>query len=71
VESGNAEAAITAWSLVKDKRGATKLPGFVSQAGGVVAQSRNQVAARRFLSFLTSAEGRKLLAAAGFDPPVQ
>lgn len=71
VESGNAEAALTAWSLVKDKRGAVKLPGSVSQAGGIVARSRNQAAARRFLAFLTSREGRKLLAAAGFDPPVQ
>lgn len=71
VESGNAEAAVTAWSLVSGKRGATKLPGYVSQAGGVVARSAHQAAARRFVAFLVSAEGRKRLAAAGFDPPVQ
>ncbi|MBL8295459.1 MAG: molybdate ABC transporter substrate-binding protein [Bryobacterales bacterium] len=71
VESGNADAALTAWSLVKGKPRAVKLPEFVIQAGGVVAASRNQQLGRRFLQYLRSAEGRKILAAAGFDPPVQ
>lgn len=71
VDSGNADAALTAWSLVKGKPRACKLPGFVIQAGGVVAASRNQELGRRFLQHLRSPEGRKILAAAGFDPPVQ
>ncbi len=71
VESGNADAALTAWSLVKGKPRAVKLPEFVIQAGGVVAASRNQQLGGRFLRLLRSPEGRKILAAAGFDPPVQ
>jgi len=71
-ESGNADAVITAWSLVKDKS-AILLPASlhapIRQAGGIVAASGHPAEARRFLAFLTSPEGRKLLEAHGLFPP--
>jgi len=71
-ESGNADAAITAWSLVFD-RGGILLPDRghapIRQAGGVVAHRPNQAAARRFLDLLASDEGRKILAGHGFSVP--
>lgn len=69
-ESGNADAAVTAWSLVYD-RGGVLLPDAtyppIRQAGGVVAGRPQAAVARRFLEFLGSAEGRRILTAAGFD----
>lgn len=71
-ESGNADAAITAWSLVFD-RGGILLPDGghapIRQAGGVVAGRPNEAAARRFLDLLASDEGRKILAAHGLRLP--
>lgn len=71
-QSGNAEVAITAWSLVIH-RGGILLPANlhspIRQAGGVVKSSKNPEAARAFLRFLLSPEGRKLLEANGFTPP--
>jgi molybdate transport system substrate-binding protein len=71
-ESGNADAAITAWSLVFD-RGGVELPATghapIRQAGGVVAGGAHQVAAQRFLDLLASGEGRKILAAHGLGLP--
>jgi len=68
-ESGNAEAAIVAWSLVSD-RGGILLPANlhspIRQAGAVVKSSKNQEAARYFLRFLVSPEGRKLFESHGF-----
>jgi molybdate transport system substrate-binding protein len=68
-ESGNAEAAIVAWSLVSD-RGGVLLPANlhspIRQTGAVVKTSKNQEAARYFLRFLTSPEGRRLLESHGF-----
>ncbi len=70
-ESGNADAVITAWSLVSD-RGGIMLPETwhapIRQAGGVVATSRQAAAARRFLDFLTSPEGRSILEKHGLMP---
>jgi molybdate transport system substrate-binding protein len=70
-ESGNADAAITAWSLVYD-RGGVLLPeggeAPIRQAGGVVAGRPDEAAARRFLDLLGSEEGRKILAGHGFEP---
>lgn len=70
-ETGNADAAIVAWSLIKD-RGAYLIPNewhaTIVQSGAIPKQSRNPQAARRFLSFLLSADGRKLLAQYGFSP---
>jgi molybdate transport system substrate-binding protein len=70
--SGNADAAITAWPLVYN-RGGILLPDTgqapIRQAGGVVAGSPNAAAARRFLDFLTSDEGRRILETHGLGLP--
>jgi molybdate transport system substrate-binding protein len=71
-ESGNADAVVTAWSLVYDRGGillsdSTHKP--IRQAGGVVSGRPGQAAARRFLDFLGSAEGRKILTDHGFSVP--
>jgi molybdate transport system substrate-binding protein len=68
-ESGNAEAAIVAWSLVSDRGGVllpTSLHNPIRQTGAIVKSSKNQEAARYFLRFLVSAEGRKLMESHGF-----
>lgn len=71
-ESGNAEAAITAWSLVLE-RGGVPLPAEwhspIRQAAGVVAASRSTGAARRFLDLLSGPSGHSLLRKYGFSPP--
>jgi len=68
-QSGNAEAAIVAWSLVSD-RGGILLPANlhspIRQTGGVVKSSAHPEAARQFLRLLTSAEGRRILQGHGF-----
>lgn len=68
-DSGNADAAITAWSLVFS-RGGILLPDAwhspVRQTGAVVKSSRQADLARRFLSFLTGTEGKELLRSNGF-----
>lgn len=70
-ESRNADAVITAWSLLQDRK-AVLLPGEwhrpIRQAGGVVKSSHQAEAARKFLDFLTGPEGRKLLQDAGLVP---
>jgi molybdate transport system substrate-binding protein len=69
--SGNADACITAWSLVKDLGGVLLPAGWhtpIRQAGGVVAASRNQAEAARFLDMLRGPEGRRILAKYGFEP---
>jgi molybdate transport system substrate-binding protein len=71
-ESGNADAAITAWSLVVHRGGIllpSELHNPIRQAGAVVRSSRNQPAARAFLRFLLSPEGRRLLESGGFVTP--
>jgi molybdate transport system substrate-binding protein len=73
-ESGNAEAAITAWSLVFDRGGvllADSGHAPIRQAAGVVTGSPHAAAARRFLEFLGSAEGRRILETHGFAVTVQ
>ncbi len=71
-ESGNADAVITAWSLVFE-RGGILLPDSghspIRQAGGVVAGRPDEAAARRFLDLLASDEGRRILAAHGLGLP--
>jgi len=70
-ESGNADAALVAWSLVHN-RGGILLPAAwhapINQAGGAVAHSSQPVLARTFLKFLTGPEGSKILAAHGLEP---
>jgi molybdate transport system substrate-binding protein len=70
-ESGNADAALVAWSLVLGKGGvllsdADHAP--IRQAGGVVAASGRKEDARRLLELLNSAAGRELLRKHGFSP---
>ena len=68
-ESGNAEAAIVAWSLVSDKGGfllPAQLHNPIRQFAGIVKTSKNEVAARYFLRFLVSSEGKKLFESHGF-----
>lgn len=71
-ESGNADAVITAWSLVLD-RGGILLPDNlhspIRQACGIMSASRRAVDARRFLDFLAGPEGRKILEQHGLFPP--
>jgi molybdate transport system substrate-binding protein len=66
--TGNADATITAWSLVKD-RGGQLLPESwhdpVLQTAAIPKRSRNPAAARRFIQWLTSPAGRKILASHG------
>ncbi len=68
-ESGNAEAAIVAWSLVHN-RGGVLLPAElhdpIRQAGAVVRSSHQPALARRLLDFLTSPDGARLLERFGF-----
>ncbi|MGH9667119.1 MAG: molybdate ABC transporter substrate-binding protein [Bryobacteraceae bacterium] len=69
-ESGNADAALVAWSLVFD-RGGILLPAAwhapINQEGGVVARSSERGLARRFMTFLTGPGGSKILAAHGLE----
>lgn len=70
-ESGNAEAVITSWTLLKGR--GILLPqewhAPIRQTGGVLKSSSQPGAARKFLSFLTSPEGRKILSEGGLFPP--
>jgi molybdate transport system substrate-binding protein len=70
-ESGNADAAITAWSLVFGRNGIL-LPAEwhspIRQSGGIVRNSKNRETARRFLAFLTGPRGRDLLEKHGLSP---
>jgi molybdenum ABC transporter molybdate-binding protein len=70
-ESGNADAVLTAWSLVKEKHGllvSDSLHDPIDQAGGIVASSRNAALAQRFMAFLKSRQGAVLLQRYGFQP---
>jgi molybdate transport system substrate-binding protein len=71
-ESGNADAVLTAWSLVKDK-GAILVPNdkhaAIRQAAGVVRTSKNAELAKAFVTFLQSPEGFKILEAGGLFSP--
>lgn len=71
-ESGNAEAALLAWSLVFDRK-AILLPESwhspLLQACGIVAGSSRPRDAARFLEFLTSERGLALLLSYGLFPP--
>ena len=71
-ENGNADAVVTAWSLVVNRGGIlipANLHDPIRQAGGVVRDSKQPEAARAFLRFLMSPEGQRLLAKGGFDAP--
>lgn len=71
-QSGNAEVAITAWSLVFGKGGILlpeNLHSPILQSGAMAASTHQAAAARRFLDFLTGSEGRKILQSNGLFPP--
>ena len=70
-ESGNADAVLTAWALVKAKPGAVELGPKGSyrplrQAGVALKTSREGKAAAEFLRFLMSAEAQTIFRDAGF-----
>lgn len=71
-DSGNADAVLTADSLVHN-RDAETIPADwhqpIIQKAGIVAASRKQVAAATFLSWLTGPEGQAILAKFGLGPP--
>jgi molybdate transport system substrate-binding protein len=70
--SGNADAAITSWTLLHDKQGILLPEGWhkpIRQAGGIVAATPRRDAAQRFLDFLGSEEGWRLLQQGGLFPP--
>jgi molybdate transport system substrate-binding protein len=73
-ETGNADAVLTAWSLVFD-HGVVSLPANlhapIRQVGAVVKSTRHPAAAFAFLNFLTGPEGRRLLSRFGLEPPPQ
>lgn len=70
-ESGNADAVITSWTLLKG-RGGILLPDTwhqpIRQAGAVVKSSAQPAVAREFLKFLTSPEGRAIFESGGLTP---
>jgi molybdate transport system substrate-binding protein len=71
-QTGNAEACIAAWSLMRESGGiALPLSDYspIQQAGGVVSSSNRKAEAKRLLDFLTSAGGKKLLQKYGFGTP--
>lgn len=70
-ESGNADAVLTAWALVKSKPGAVEVPPAgtykpLRQAGVVLRGSQEKKSAREFLRFLLSPDTQKLFRDAGF-----
>jgi molybdate transport system substrate-binding protein len=71
-ESGNADAAITAWSLVFDRGGVLVPQRFydpIRQCAAVTAITRQRLEAERFLQFLSGPAGLQVLRQYGFLPP--
>ncbi|MFN7923659.1 MAG: molybdate ABC transporter substrate-binding protein [Bryobacteraceae bacterium] len=72
-ESGNADAGLVAWALVKE-RGAVPIDASlhdpIVQVGGVVAKSAIAADGARFLAILTGDSGKALLAQAGYDAAI-
>jgi molybdate transport system substrate-binding protein len=71
LESGNADAVLTADSLLQGKN-AEVIPDHwhqpILQKAGLVTASPNRELARRFLDFLVSADGQAVFARYGFSP---
>jgi molybdate transport system substrate-binding protein len=73
-ETGNADAAIVAWSLVFNRGGVLvpeQLHQPIRQAGAVVKITAHPAEARRFLQFLRSPEGQRILGQFGLFAPAQ
>ena len=72
--TGNADAVITSWTLVRGESGAKLLPdaGYppIRQSGGVVTGAQRQPQASAFLRFLLSPAGQKILQAGGLFAPI-
>jgi molybdate transport system substrate-binding protein len=70
-DSGNADAVLTALSLVTDRK-PDLIPADwhapIVQKAGIVAASRNQSAAEAFMRFVTSPAGQAIFAKFGFGP---
>ncbi|MBN9656792.1 MAG: molybdate ABC transporter substrate-binding protein [Acidobacteria bacterium] len=70
--TGNADAVLTSWTLLHDQGGillSDKDHTPIRQSGGVVKGAKNARAAQAFLNFLSSPEGRQILAKFGLQPP--
>ncbi len=72
--TGNAEVAFIPLALVKPGEGRyievnNALHQPIDQAMGIVKESANQEAARRFLNFLMGPEGQQLFAKHGYNAP--
>jgi molybdate transport system substrate-binding protein len=72
--TGNADAAFLPRSLVREGEGRfveidASLHRPIDQAAGVVRASRKQAAARQFVEFLLSEEGRAVLKSFGYATP--
>ncbi len=72
-QSGNADAAFTAYSLVTAERNVVKVDAglhqALDQASGVVEGSPREREAMRFLDFLCGGKGRAILARYGYEFP--
>lgn len=72
-ESGNADAVLTAWSLLMQKPGAVKIPATlhnpIRQVGGVVKGTKLHDLAVQFIEFLTKGQGKQILLDGGFGSP--
>ncbi len=71
-ETGNADAAIVSWTLVYNRGGVLIPDSFhrpIRQAGAVVKITKRTQDAKRFLQFLQSDEGRRILLGYGLFPP--
>jgi molybdate transport system substrate-binding protein len=72
--TGNADAAFTAYALVRNEPGRVilideKLHRPIDQALGIVSASLRQADAWRFVSYLTTGEGRAILERYGYQLP--
>lgn len=74
ITTGNAEAGIIALSLKDDNQiNFSLIPNDLhkplKQVMAVTQTTKNQVLARQFIDFVTSAEGKKILSQYGFEAP--
>ena len=69
-ETGNVEAVVTAWSLLKDRQGAVLIDAGlhkeIRQTLGIVTSSSHKLAAKLFSRWLASQEAKNLLVGFGF-----
>jgi molybdate transport system substrate-binding protein len=71
-DSGNADVVLTSYSLLIGRPGAAIIPSDwhkpIRQKAGIVAASQDVEVARRFMAFLASPAGARVLAAHGLKP---